>query len=160
MADHAFTNGRSTAATRLLLSFADTNGLSHDAAALLNRKAKLESDALALTPSEIDVSGRWFAEFELHDQRLVGLVTLSQTGTSVDGTWQFKLASLHPIHIRGVLDGNRLIANQFRPHKHGLGSGMLDATLDSQINEMVGVATWYDVRDRDGLHFDFRLARS
>ena len=126
---------------------------------IFGKKTDLETDALAFTPSRIELSGRWFAEFELDGQRLVGLVTLNQTGTYVVGTWQLKLASLHPIHIRGVLSEDRLIATQFRPHKNGLGSGTIDAKLDSASGDLLGVATWYDDRDRDGLNFNFRMTR-
>jgi hypothetical protein len=105
------------------------------------------------------LTGQWFAEFELDGQRLVGLVTLNQTGAYVVGTWQFKLATLHPIHIRGVLAEDRLIATQFRPHRNGLGSGTIDAKLDAASGDLLGMASWYDDRDRDGLQFTFRLTR-
>ena len=99
------------------------------------KSEQLEFRALAATPNNgVDLSGHWTAYVQTRTSDVLWSVQLEQHGTAVYGWMQCKLAALHPLQIRGILVGTRLIANYWRPHKSHMGSGVIDLELTTQIN--------------------------
>ena len=125
------------------------------------KSEQLEFQALAATPNnDVDLSGHWAAYQKTEKGDVLVGVQLEQHGTAVYGWMQCKFAAAHPLQIRGIVIGNRLIANYWRPHKDGMGSGVIDLTLKSGGQLLVGSASWYNAEDSNEETYDFRWQRT
>jgi hypothetical protein len=123
---------------------------------------ELELDALSATPADgdRDVSGFWTAYQPTDMGDVVSRVRLSQHGKTVRGWMQCKFAAAHPLEIRGILTGDRLIASYWRPDRYMMGSGVLSLTLEPEGNVLTGHATWNSAgKAIQEEHSDVRLER-
>jgi hypothetical protein len=109
------------------------------------QKPNMEVEALAATPCGIDLSGYWTAFCLSPTGEILFGVRIEQYGTAVFGHMQCKFAFAAPFVIRGIVLGDRLIANYWRPDKYLMGSGMFDMVVASDTATVEGTSTWYSV---------------
>lgn len=127
----------------------------------LKRKQHLELRALDATPSGgVDLSGYWTAFCQQEQGEVTSYVRLEQHGTAVFGSMQCKFAAAHPLEIRGILLGDRLVANYWRPHESLMGSGMLDLRLADGGRELHGTGSWYNAETGAEQTTAFRFKRN
>lgn len=127
----------------------------------LKRKKHLQRRALAATPSGgVDLSGYWTAYCPQEHGEVISLVRLEQHGTAVFGSMQCKFAVAPPLEIRGILLGDRLVANCWRPHEDGMGSGVMDLHLAEGGRELHGTRSWYNAETGAEETTTFRLQRT
>jgi len=121
----------------------------------------VNKSALDLTPNGgVNLSGRWIAYWQPGDGEVVSEVQVQQHGTAVFGTMQCKFAAAHPITIRGILLGKRLLANYWRPHEEGMGSGVLDLRLTEDGRRLDGIGSWHDAEAGSHESLLFRWEKS
>jgi hypothetical protein len=111
------------------------------------KKTNMDAAALAATPCNIDLTGHWTARLLSPSGDILFGVRLEQYGTAVFGTMQCKFAADAPCVIRGIVVGNRLIANHWRPDGYRMGSGMLDLTVAADSATAHGTSNWYSIGD-------------
>lgn len=127
----------------------------------LKRNKHLELRALDATPSGgVDLSGCWTAFCQQEQGEVISYVRLEQHGTAVFGSMQCKFAAAHPLEIRGILLGDRLVANYWRPHESLMGSGLLDLRLADGRRELHGRGSWYNAETGAQEMMTFRLQKN
>ena len=101
-------------------------------------KLNLDFDALLATPCDFDLSGHWRAYYPAPSGEVLSGVQLEQYGAAIFGRMQCKFAAATPLSIRGILLGERLVANYWRPDQQAMGSGILDLFFDRQSLHTAG----------------------
>lgn len=125
------------------------------------KRKHLELRALDATPEgAVDLSGFWTAFCPQDQGEVISYVRLEQHGTAVFGSMQCKFATTHPLEIRRILLGDRLVANYWRPHESLMGSGMLDLRLSAGGRELHGTGSWYNAETGAEQTTTFRFKRS
>ena len=125
------------------------------------RSQRLDFDAISLTPTGgVDLTGHWRAWQELETGYFLWGVTLNQYGRTVTGWMQCKFAAAHALSIRGIVMDGRLIATWWRPHKHLIGSGIIDLVVQPDANSMIGTIKWYNAGDENEHVVKWRWERS
>jgi hypothetical protein len=109
------------------------------------RKTNLDSVALAITPCDIDVTGHWTARLLSPSGDILYGVRLEQHGTAVFGNMQCKFAYAAPCMIRGILLGDRFVANYWRPDEQLMGSGMFDMKVTADAAAADGTSMWHSI---------------
>ena len=108
-------------------------------------KTNFDHVALASTPCDIDLSGRWTAgDFTHADNRVAHIVKIEQYGTAVFAKMQCKFASAAPLNIRGIVWEGRLVADLWRSEENCRGSGTLDLSILPASKRLEGTSRWYD----------------
>ncbi len=122
-----------------------------------NTKRDLDQAALDVTPNDgVNLSGRWTACYRQGVGDVLSGVQVQQYGTAVFGTMQCKVAAAAPIKIRGIVVGERLIANYWRPHEEGMGSGMFDLRISQDGRRLNGIGSWCDADTGTQKSFDYQ----
>jgi hypothetical protein len=99
---------------------------------------------MSLTPSDgVSLDGFWTVTEETANGPVSAGARLAQHGVSVEGSVQCKFAAAHPILIRGIVLGRRLIATWSRPHAAHMGSGVLQLTISDDGQSIDGDGTWF-----------------
>ncbi len=127
---------------------------------LLRKKQNLEFDALSATPSGVDLSGHWRAYELTPNGEVLSGVRLTQYGAAVFGQMQCKFAAAPPLVIRGIVLGERFIANYWRPHKQLMGSGLLELTVGDDVTRLFGTGTWHSAANGEQEVYECRWVKN
>jgi hypothetical protein len=126
------------------------------------RRERIHRQALSLTPVDgVSLEGFWTV---MSDEEgggpLASGARLMQHGVSVEGWLQGKFAAAHPLTIRGIVLGRRLIATWSRPHAVHRGSGVLQLTISDDRQSLEGAGTWFSEGGVEPTRATLRWTRS